>query len=209
MEFAALVLHQDWNGMEETAEEAALSREAIEFVKHFPNAKIMLSHHAGNVPRGEGEALAERRKCLISCMASVAAKAAEAGIVCCFHPNSAKNSLFRTEEDYEAMFELIQPTAIGWAPDVGHIENGGMSAIEQMKAHRDLIRHVHFKDRIAQNEWAVMGEGKIDYPAIIKYLAETGYLGWIMVEDESPRAETDSDGVVAEDGKYMCRQIHR
>ena len=52
MEFAALVLHQDWNGMEETAEEAALSREAIEFVKHFPNAKIMLSHHAGNVPRG-------------------------------------------------------------------------------------------------------------------------------------------------------------
>ena len=157
----------------------------------------------------EGEVLAERRKCLISCMASVAAKAAEAGIVCCFHPNSAKNSLFRTEEDYEAMFELIQPTAIGWAPDVGHIENGGMSAIEQMKAHRDLIRHVHFKDRIAQNEWAVMGEGKIDYPAIIKYLAETGYLGWIMVEDESPRAETDSDGVVAEDGKYMCRQIHR
>ena len=140
---------------------------------------------------------------------TVMAKAAEAGIVCCFHPNSAKNSLFRTEEDYEAMFELIQPTAIGWAPDVGHIENGGMSAIEQMKAHRDLIRHVHFKDRIAQNEWAVMGEGKIDYPAIIKYLAETGYLGWIMVEDESPRAETDSDGVVAEDGKYMCRQIHR
>ena len=54
-----------------------------------------------------------------------------------------------------------------------------------------------------------MGEGKIDYPAIIKYLAETGYLGWIMVEDESPRAEIDSDGVVAEDGKYMCRQIHR
>ena len=42
IEFAALVLHQDWNGMEETVEEAALSREAIEFVKHFPNAKIML-----------------------------------------------------------------------------------------------------------------------------------------------------------------------
>ncbi|MEI3359147.1 MAG: hypothetical protein V8R41_09680 [Dorea formicigenerans] len=30
--------------------------------------------------------------------------------------------MFRTEEDYEAMFELIQPTAIGWAPDVGHID---------------------------------------------------------------------------------------
>ena len=78
-EGAAPVLHKAWNGMEETAEEAALSREAIEFVKHFPNAKIMLSHHAGNVPRGEGEALAERRKCLINCIATVAAEAAEAG----------------------------------------------------------------------------------------------------------------------------------
>ena len=58
-----------------------------------------LLYTSGNVPRGEGEALAERRKCLINCMASVAAEAAEAGIVCCFHPNSAKNSLFRTEED--------------------------------------------------------------------------------------------------------------
>lgn len=207
MKFAALVLHQDWEGAVQTDEERALSDKAIAFVRHFPFAKIMLSHHAGNTPRGEGKALAERRRNLIACMADVAAQAAEAGIVCCFHPNSAKNSLFRTAEDYEEMFRLIEPTAVGWVPDVGHIENGGMNALEQMKAHRNLIRHVHFKDRIAPNEWAVMGEGKIDYPAIIDYLAETNYRGWIMVEDESPRAVGDSDGVVALDGAYMCKQI--
>lgn len=208
MSFAALVLHQDWDGPVQTEEERALSNKAIEFVSHFPFAKIMLSHHAGDTPRGEGEALAERRRNLIACMADVASQAAEAGIVCCYHPNSAKNSLFRTAEDYEEMFRLIEPTAIGWAPDVGHIENGGMDALEQMKAHRNLIRHVHFKDRVAQNEWAVMGEGKIDYPAIISYLAETNYRGWIMVEDESPRAVEDSDGVVMLDGAYMCKQIN-
>lgn len=207
MKFAALVLHQDWAGPVQTDEERVLSDKAIAFVRHFPFTKIMLSHHAGDIPRGEGEALAERRRNLIACMADVAAQAAEAGVVCCFHPNSAKNSLFRTAEDYEEMFRLIEPTAVGWAPDVGHIENGGMNALEQMKAHRNLIRHVHFKDRIAPNEWAVMGEGKIDYPAIIDYLAETNYRGWIMVEDESPRAAEDSDGVVALDGAYMCRQI--
>ncbi len=207
MTFAALVLHQDWDGPIQTEEEAALSDKAIKFVSHFPFAKIMLSHHAGTTPRGEGEALQQRRKNLIACMADVAAQAAEAGIVCMFHPNSAKNSLFKTAEDYEEMFRLIEPTAIGWAPDVGHLENGGMNALEQMKAHRDLIRHVHFKDRIAQNEWAVMGEGNIDYPAIMKYLDETGYRGWIMVEDESPRAVEDSDGVVAVDGAYMCEHI--
>lgn len=209
MSFAALVLHQDWEGEEQTEEEKALSNKAIAFAGHFPFAKIMLSHHAGETPRGDGEVLAKRRRNLIGCMADVAAQAAEAGIVCCFHPNSAKNSLFRTAEDYEVMFEMITPTAVGWAPDVGHIENGGMNALEVMKAHRNLIRHVHFKDRISQNEWAIMGEGTIDYPAIMKFLDETNYRGWIMVEDESPRAAEDSDAVVMQDGAYMCEQIQK
>lgn len=207
MQFAALVLHQDWADSKQTEEEKALSKKAIEFVKHFPFAKIMLSHHAGDVPRGEGRELVERRKNLIACMQEVAVQAAEEGIVCCFHPNSAVNSLFRTAEDYEELFQLLVETSIGWAPDVGHMENGGMSALKQMQEHRDLIRHVHFKDRIAQNEWAVMGEGNIDYPEILKFLAKTNYHGWIMVEDESPRAIEDSDGVVILDGAYMCRQI--
>lgn len=207
MKFAALVLHQDWEGACQTEEEAALSEKAIAFVQHFPLAKVMLSHHAGTTPRGEGEALAQRRRNLISCMADVAAQAAEAGIVCCFHPNSAKNSLFRTAEDYEVLFALLEPTAIGWAPDVGHLENGGIDALKLMKEHRNLIRHVHFKDRVAENTWAVMGQGTIDYPAIMDYLAETGYKGWIMVEDESPAAEQDSDKVVMLDGAYMSNYI--
>lgn len=207
MEFAALVLHQDWTGLGQTEDEKALGKKAIAFVKHFPFAKIMLSHHAGNIPRGEGSVLAKRRKHLITCMEEVAVQAAEEGIICCFHPNSAANSLFRTAEDYENMFQLLETTTIGWAPDAGHMENGGMSALKHMKDHRNLIRHVHFKDRTAQDEWAVMGEGIIDYPEILKFLAETDYHGWIMVEDESPRAAWDSDGVVALDGAYMCKQI--
>lgn len=39
----------------------------------------------------------------------------------------------------------------------------------------------------------------------MNYLRETEYAGWIMVEDESPRAEKDSDGVVKEDGNYMAQ----
>lgn len=209
MEFAALVLHQDWEGESQTEEEAALSEKAIAFVRHFPFAKIMLSHHAGTTPRGEGEALAQRRRNLIACMADVAAQAAETGIVCCFHPNSAKNSLFRTAEDYEVLFALLEPTAIGWAPDVGHLVNGGIDALELMQKHRQLIRHVHFKDRVDENAWAVMGEGKIDYPAIMDYLDETGYKGWIMVEDESPEAAKDSDRVVMCDGAYMSAYIEK
>ena len=62
-----------------------------------------------------------------------------------------------------------------------------------------------FKDRKADGSWAVMGEGEIDYPGIVRYLEETRYGGWIMVEDESPLAGEDSDGVVMMDGEYMKR----
>lgn len=207
LRFAALVLHQDWAHPQQTPAERALTAKAIAFAGQFPFAKLMLSHHAGDVPRDEGEALRVRRENLIACMQEAASAAAEAGIVACFHPNSAANSLFRTAEDYEVLFRLLPGTAIGWAPDVGHIENGGIDALALMRAHRDLIRHVHFKDRRGPGDWAVMGEGRIDYPAILAFLADTDYRGWVMVEDESPRAAADSDGVVALDGAYMRRVI--
>lgn len=203
--FAALVLHQPWEHTEETEEERALTKKAIAFVSRFPRAKLMVSHHA-KAERGEGGVLAAKRDCLIRCMSSVADRAAEAGVVTCFHPNSGRFSLFRTAEDYKVMFEMLEKTDIGYAPDIGHIVNGGMDAMQVLRESRSKIRHVHFKDRIAQNEWAVMGEGTIDYPAIIRYLADTEYGGWIMVEDESPKAAADSDAVVMADGAYIAAQ---
>lgn len=204
LQFAALVLHQDWEHETETEEENALTEKAIAFVKHFPFAKIMVSHHAYK-DRGVGEDLAQRRKCLLACMNSVANRAGEAGIVTMYHPNSSKFSLFRTQEDYKVLFEMLRKTYVGYAPDVGHIVNGGMDALQVLQESRDLIRHVHFKDRSGPNAFEVMGEGSIDYPAIINYLAETNYGGWIMVEDESPKAVTDSDGVVRADGAYIAK----
>ena len=209
MSLAALVLHQDWEGPSQSDEERALSCRAIAFLRHFPFAKLMMSHHAGDKPRGEGDALMQRRKNLVSCMQEVASSAAEAGIVSCFHPNSAKNSLFVSSADYEVLFELLRGTAIGWAPDVGHLVNGGIDALALMKEHRQMIRHVHFKDRSSDGTWTVMGEGDIDYPAIMRYLAQSDYSGWIMVEDEGAMAAQDSDAVVRLDGAYMCAQVGR
>lgn len=203
LRLSALVLHQSWKYDKETEEEKEFSDKAIHFLTFFPFAKLMLSHHAIPGDRTEGEDLKKRRENLFSCMASVADRAGEQGIVAAFHPNSSKNSLFRTEEDYRVMFDLLEKTYIGWIPDVGHIVNGGMDVMQELKDHRSMIRHVHFKDRIAENQWAVMGEGSIDYPAIVKYLKDTGYSGWIMVEDESPACVADSDGVVMKDGQYM------
>ena len=203
MSLAALVLHQDWEGTCQSNEEQERSSRAVAFLKHFPFAKLMMSHHAGDQPRGEGEALARRRRNLVACMQEVAVRAAEEGIVSCFHPNSASNSLFVNGEDYDVLFELLPSTAIGWAPDVGHLVKGGIDALGMMKNHRDLIRHVHFKDHGPRGEWTLMGKGTVNYPAIMRFLKETGYSGWIMVEDESETAAADPDEIVRLDGRYM------
>lgn len=209
MEFAALVLHQPWQGPKESPEEKSFSDQAIAFVSRFPRAKLMLSHHAADTQRGTGDVLYERRRNLIRCMESVTRRAGQQGIVCCFHPNSGKNSLFRTEEDYCVLFDFLYRTDIGYAPDIGHIANGGMDPLAVLSQYQDKVRHVHFKDRLGPNQWAVMGEGTIDYPAIIGYLEERDYRGWVMVEDESPRALADSDEVVRLDGLYMAQFQNR
>lgn len=204
LDLAALVLHQDWPGPKETDEEAALSERAIDFLSGFPKAKLMVSHHAAPGDRtDDAAALKRRRENLLACMDSVANRAAERGIVTAFHPNSSVNSLFRVRQDYEILFDMLSQSSVGYAPDIGHIVNGGMDAMKVLRSARSLIRHVHFKDRIAHNEWAVMGEGEIDYPSVINYLEETRYGGWIIVEDESPLASTDPDSVVRKDGAYM------
>ena len=62
---------------------------------------------------------------------------------------------------------------------------------------------IHFKDIDSNHEFAVMGEGIADFKAIVDFLKETDYQGWIMTEDESPEAVIDSDRIVLADGKYM------
>ena len=176
---AAIVLHQDWAGYEESAHD-----------------------------RKEGDALSERRERLFACMAQVTGRAMESGVVTAFHPNSSVNSLFRTAEDYGVLFEMLDKTDIGLAPDIGHIANGGMDPMDVLVRFRSKVRHIHFKDRSGHNTWALMGNGSIDYSSIVSYLESTGYRGWIMVEDESHEAELDSDKAVFYNGEYIKRFIH-
>ncbi len=203
LEFSTLVLHQSWKNKNQTQEEKEFSMKAIKFASMFRGAKIMVSHHAKQEIRPQGDELFIRRSNLISCMSEVANIAGEYGIVTCVHPNSAKNSLFKTSEDYKVFFEFLYKTDLGWAPDIGHIVNGNIEPLQLLKTARDKIRHVHCKDRISENTWAVMGEGTIDYPAIFDYLKQTLYKGWLIVEDESVLALTDPDKTVLMDGNYF------
>lgn len=199
--FAALAVHEDWLLPKETEDEKARANEAIEFLTHFPTAKLVLCHAAADPVREHN--LYEKQCNQLRCISDVAQRAAEAGIVSVFHPNSGVNSVFRYESDYHIMFDTLYNNGIGYAPDVGHMMNGGIDPMKVIREHRKIVQHVHFKDMTPNHTWTTMGQGIGDFKAVVDFLKDTDYQGWIMTEDESPDAERDSDGVVLADGAFM------
>lgn len=101
------------------------------------------------------------------------------------------------------ILEGLDASVTGWTPDVGHIINGGMDPLEKMKEYADLINHVHYKDWDGDPEFALMGQGKVDLVGVTQWLKDRKYEGWIICEDEAPRAVDEPDEVTLHDGKWI------
>lgn len=199
----ALCLALAWQHQEETAEEAAEADRAIEYVSRFPGALLIFAQ----LPGHDRKELATRQANLLANLHAIAARAQSRGVRCAFHPNSPEGSIFRTEEDYGRLFERLDSSLCGYVPDTGHIAKGGMDPLAVIQRHYDRIAHIHFKDMDASGQWASMGQGAIDHEAIVAWLKEQGYRGWIMVEEESLQAVSDPDGVTLHNGRYVRQRL--
>jgi inosose dehydratase len=202
LSLAALCLVEPWRGTGESAAERQDADRVIEAVAANPGTVINLCQYPGD----DRVDLRERQLNALSCLDAVSQRAAEAGVHCTFHPNSPPGSVFRTREDYEVLFDGL-PERIGFTPDLGHLVNGGMDALEVIRTYRDRVDHLHIKDISADGVWASTGEGVIDIPGIVGYLVESGYQGWITMEDESPAAEHDPDTAVLRNGEYVANVL--
>lgn len=92
--------------------------------------------------------------------------------------------------------------AVGLLYDTGHSVFSGGDALNLLKTHVRRVVHVHCKDArkavlerarrddmsfmgaVMEGIFTVPGDGFIDYPAILRVLAEADYSGWLVVEAE-------------------------
>lgn len=199
LEFAVLCVVEDWMEPKETDGERQRADDWIEFLTHFPDTVLLLVQ----MPQSNRDNLSTRQQNCISCVNDFARRAMEQGIVCSKHPNSPEGSVFRSAADYEILLEGLDQASIGFCPDVGHIAKGGMDPFEIVKKYRAQVNLIHYKDMHANGSWAPTGEGIIDFIGITKYLTDTNYSGWIIMEDECDECITDPDGVTAKDGIYI------
>lgn len=199
IELSVLCHVEDWRNPMETDAERRNADQWIAFMSHFPEAILLLVQ----MPGEDRKQLHERQQNLLTCVNDIARRAADKGIVCSYHPNSPMGSIYRTEEDYKILLNGLDSDVIKYTPDVGHMAKGGMDPLKVIKEYRELVNCIHYKDMFEDGRWAAMGAGTIDFEEITKYLKNTGFEGWIIVEDEADEAITDPDGVTLKDGIYI------
>jgi inosose dehydratase len=122
-----------------------------------------------------------------------------------FHHHTA--TFVETPQEIERLLGL---TDVGLLLDTGHLALGGGDPVQALRDWRERIDHVHVKDyrrdvlegvvadRADMEEawrrgvFCELGAGDVDLDAFFAELAQSGYEGWLVVEqDRIPRPDED------------------
>jgi L-ribulose-5-phosphate 3-epimerase len=89
-----------------------------------------------------------------------------------------------TMAQYDMLNLVVTQSNFGLTLDVGHIHCLGDGSItEHIRRWRDVLWNVHIEDmRRGVHEHLMFGEGEMDFPPILRTLAEVGYEGGVFVE---------------------------
>lgn len=147
-------------------------------------------------------------------------RCADLGVRACFHPHTG--TPVETGEQIATVMTGIDPRVVFMAPDTGQIAKGGSDPVAVVRTYRELVGHVHLKDyvggestvdaegnlldRTGYLDYAALGDGVVDLPAIVETLDAAGYDGWWMVElDGTPRAPRAAKAAAAISKRYLDR----
>lgn len=174
----------------------------IEFMREFPSVPLALGS-ATIVSDGPRQAKFEVAAELYN---RVGELGAAAGVDVAIHPSSHHGTLLLDRSDYDQLFELLDPIAVGWVPDTGHILRGDHDLLDTLRSHQSRIRYVHLKDVDDAGDWAMLGQGRCDVSAVIELAVDAPrFNGWIVVEEESLAAAADPAGAVRRNRETLTR----
>jgi len=124
----------------------------------------------------------------------------ETGLRTVFHHHCA--GYVETPGELDRLLDLTDPDVLGLCLDTGHYRFGGGDPAEAVRKHAGRIWHVHFKDyeptlaarsrelgwdyleSVRQGVFCELGRGEVDFPGVLAGLEQSGYQGWIVVEQD-------------------------
>lgn len=189
-----------WTDPTRRADEIRLARQAIAVAERFPGCSVGLSG-AASPSRDDWETKARYAAALCE---EIGANAAARGILVHCHPHSHHGSILETADEYDRFLDSLDPDCAQFGPDTGHMARGGQNVVETVRRHIARIRHLHFKDANAAGEWVAVGDGVVDFPAILRVLEDAVYDGWIICEEESDDARRDPFAAISKNRRVLC-----
>ncbi|MGC2701004.1 MAG: TIM barrel protein, partial [Candidatus Acidiferrales bacterium] len=162
---------------------------------------------AGRVPVDGSKSLAlDQWKQVAAVIRQVEQAAADFGLHVVFHPHVA--TFVETPMEVERLFDALATTQVGLCLDTGHCVYGGGEPVEEARKYRSLLHYVHIKDidagvlgearrqkldfaqAIGAGVFSRIGNGCIDFDGFFRFLAESSYSGWAIVEQDVIYGET-------------------
>jgi inosose dehydratase len=124
------------------------------------------------------------------------------------HPHVG--ALVETREDIARVMDQTDPRHFALAPDTGHLLAAGCDPVEIFRTYRDRIVHAHLKDYAppsvagTRGAFLPLGKGAVDFPALVRILADARFDGWLNVELDGGRGGDPAQ--VARDARDYVQQ---
>jgi len=88
----------------------------------------------------------------------------------------------------DLLLEGLDPEAVDLCVDVAWVYRGGLDPAEFLQNHADMVGYLHFKDWNG-GKWAELGNGKVDFAAIMKVMPRLRNARWVMIEQDDTDIE--------------------
>jgi inosose dehydratase len=123
-------------------------------------------------------------------LTEVGKRAAEFGIQTGFHNHM--NTIGQAPEATDAIMEAADPRYVKLELDVAHYLQGGGDPAAAVRKYQRRLLFMHLKDTKPSSahggyEFAELGQGRVDFKALLMALKETHFRGWGIVELDGER----------------------
>ncbi|MBP1947887.1 myo-inosose-2 dehydratase [Virgibacillus litoralis] len=115
----------------------------------------------------------------------------------------------QTTDDIDKLMSQTDPSLVYLLFDTGHLYFSGEDPLAVLKRYLPRIKHVHLKDvrldiasrvkqaglsfldAVKEGVFTVPGDGDFDFEPVFKWLADSDYRGWLLVEAEQDPAKAN------------------
>lgn len=167
---------------------------------------------AGHV-RPEDSLTDDEYQRMADCLNRVGQATLAEGVRSCFHNHVGL--AVETRDEVDRLMALTDPDALFLGPDTGHLAWAGADPVAFCRDYAPRIKAMHLKDihepiraQGAAEAWeygafvqaglfAELGEGCVDFPAILAILKEAGFAGWLLAETDWTTKPTALESITA------------